>query len=171
MRALADALSWSRVASAPLVVVAVLHSRPAIALAWTAWAVVSDVLDGVVARRGRTGGSPGVLLDAGADMIFLTAAFGALTMVGAVPPLLLVLMVASFLPFASAAARGPRRGTGSAYDPLGKHLGTMLYLLLLLALGLQDGAIVAAGSVAAILLLGVSIVLRLARVTPRFVRR
>lgn len=167
MRALADALSWSRVALAPAVMVALLEGRPGLALGCTAWAIVSDVLDGAVARHGRGSHRGGALLDASADMGFLGAGLAALAWLGAVPPILLALMVASFLPFAA----GASRHRVVRYDALGKHLGTMLYALLALALVVQDSAIVAAGSYAAALVLASSIVLRIVRLPPAIAAR
>jgi phosphatidylglycerophosphate synthase len=162
MRALADALSWSRLALAPAVIVALLEGRPDVGLGCTAWAIASDVLDGAVARHGRGSHRGGALLDASADMGFLGAGLAALAWLGAVPPILLALMVASFLPFAA----GGIQHRVVRYDPLGKHLGTMLYALLALALVVQDSAVVAAGSYAAALVLASSIALRIVRLPP-----
>jgi phosphatidylglycerophosphate synthase len=164
VRALADALSWSRVALAPVVLVALSEGRVGIALGCTSWAIASDVLDGVAARRGRGPTRAGALLDAWADMAFLTAAFAALASLGAVPPLLLALMLASFLPF----TLGRSRGAPQSVDPLGKHLGTLLYLLLLVALTVQDSAIVSAGSYAIALVLAFSAGRPLVRVTRTY---
>lgn len=167
MRALADTLSWSRVALAPVVLLALSEGRVGIALGCSSWAIASDVLDGVAARRGRGGTRAGALLDAWADMAFLAAAFAALASLGAVPPLLLALMLASFLPFALGRSRGGPRPV----DPLGKHLGTLLYLLLLVALTVQDSAIVAAGSYAVALVLAFSAGRPFVRVTRAYLVR
>ncbi len=153
--------------AAPVVLVALLNGEPTLAMGCTGWAIASDVLDGVFARRTRGPSRAGALLDAWSDLAFLISAFGALVLLGVVPGVLLALMLAAFLPFAA----GAIGGRSPPYDPVGKHLGTMLYLLLLLALGVQDSALLGAGTVAAMLVLGAVVLQRLARFGSRAGRR
>ena len=124
MRVAAHALSVSRALLAVPLVVALHGGAAAAALAVLLLAIVSDVLDGVLARRSvRPGGRFGAYLDVGADAVFLLSGLTTLWALGRMPawlPIVAAAMLARFF------ATSPR-ATGPRYDPVGKHYGTLLY--------------------------------------------
>ena len=79
-----------------------------IAAALFALAVVTDVFDGIVARRRGQATPLGGLLDHSIDALYVTATLTALTLIGAVPVCLAPLVVASFAQYVwdSAALQG-----------------------------------------------------------------
>jgi cardiolipin synthase len=95
----ANGLTASRVVAAPLLALAILQDAHAVALLLFAAAVVTDLLDGRVARRLGEVSSLGGVLDHGADAAFVTAGIGALACTGLVPELLPWLIAAAFLQY------------------------------------------------------------------------
>lgn len=145
MRAAADALSLARALLALPLMWALASGRVTVALVVLALAVVSDVLDGRLARRAPPLGgadlvsaasSPtagvrrrrGAYLDVGADAVFLLAGLTALWALGHLPVWLPLVAMAMLLRFflTSPGSAGPR------YDPIGRQYGTMLYAVLAL---------------------------------------
>lgn len=95
----ANGLTASRVVAAPLLALAILREAHAVALLLFAAAVVTDLLDGRLARRRGEASNLGGLLDHGADAVFVTAGTGALACAGVVPGLLPWLIAAAFLQY------------------------------------------------------------------------
>ena len=124
MSVAAHALSVSRALLAVPLVGALECGAAAAALAILLLAIVSDVLDGVLARRSvRPDGRFGAYLDVGADAVFLLSGLTTLWALGRMPawlPIVAAAMLARFF------ATSPR-ATGPRYDPVGKHYGTLLY--------------------------------------------
>ncbi len=90
-------------------------------------AVVSDLLDGPLARRRGAPAPSGALLDHGADAVFVTAGLGAFAWHGAPSPLLPALVALAFAQYAwdSGAHRGaPLRG-----HAIGRINGIAYYVL------------------------------------------
>ncbi len=89
-------------------------------------AMVSDLLDGFLARRWQVASRRGTFVDALADFLFLFSGFLALAWMGVVPWWFLLLLLLSFAHF----IEGLWRET--PYDPIGKYIGAYLYGFLLL---------------------------------------
>jgi phosphatidylglycerophosphate synthase len=159
LRHLADALTASRVLLAPVLAVALLRGVPVLAAIVVAWAIASDALDGPLARRAGAGREHGALFDAAADLVFLLGGYVALAWMGAVAWTLPALMGLAFVPFAWPAVRG----RPPVYDPVGRHLGTMLYAVLAVILMLQDAALASAAALAASLVLAYALAARARR--------
>ena len=96
----ANALTFLRLAAAPLVALAILQGATLPAAALFALAVATDLLDGRVARRFGESSPLGGLLDHATDATFVTAGLGALAFRGEVPGLLPVLVALSFVQYA-----------------------------------------------------------------------
>lgn len=96
----ANALSLSRLALAPLCVLAILnHTWPA-ALLFFAAAVATDFADGPVARRRGEVTALGGFLDHASDAVFVSSSLAALAWEGVVPVLLPVCVALAFLQYA-----------------------------------------------------------------------
>ena len=126
-----DALSAVRAVLALPLVWAVGVGDQRVALVVFGLAAVSDVLDGHLARRlgaaaaPDRGGRRGALLDVGADAVFLLSGLATAWAFAGLPvwvPLVAAAMLARFL--ATSPAGAP------LYDPVGRHYGTLLYLVL-----------------------------------------
>src|ERR1039458_10395044 len=81
----ANLLTLLRIVLVPFVILAILDGRHTLALALFAGAALTDILDGVVARRFRLTTPAGAWLDPVADKCLLSGAFLALACAGAVP--------------------------------------------------------------------------------------
>jgi phosphatidylglycerophosphate synthase len=95
----ANGLTASRLVAAPLLVLAILRDAHGVALAVFAAAVLTDFLDGPVARRTGEASSLGGVLDHATDAVFVIAGTGALGCTGEVPQILPWLIGAAFLQY------------------------------------------------------------------------
>ena len=86
-------------------------------------ACATDLLDGKLARLLKVTSHKGAVLDAFADFLLVAAGFSYYIALGFVSELLLVVMTASFLQYILTAKKQVR-------DSFGKHVGTVLYVLL-----------------------------------------
>jgi phosphatidylglycerophosphate synthase len=123
----ANALTFLRLAAAPALVVAIRADAAGVATAVFAFAVASDVADGIVARRFGEESGLGRLIDHAADAVFVTAGAATLAHARVLPALLPTLIAAAFLQYALdakiAKASGPRPST------LGRWNGIAYYVI------------------------------------------
>jgi phosphatidylglycerophosphate synthase len=124
----ANGLTTSRLVAAPLLAWAILREGHGIALLIFAAAVLTDLLDGKVARRLGQASSLGGVLDHATDAAFVTAGAGALGFRGEVPQVLPWLIAAAFLQYvvdSRVAAGGSLRSS-----VLGRWNGVAYFVLL-----------------------------------------
>lgn len=123
---LPDLLSSTRFFLAPVVGYALHHQMWGwAALGWLS-AVVSDLLDGSLARRfGCDNGVLGRLLDHGADACFVTTCLLVLALQGSITPLLAPLIALAFVFYLTDHLRGKSAGPSA----LGKTNGVAYYIL------------------------------------------
>jgi phosphatidylglycerophosphate synthase len=95
----ANGLTASRLVAAPLLALAILREAHGVALLIFVAAVLTDLLDGRVARRFGEASSFGGVLDHATDAAFVTAGTGALGCAGEVPQILPWLIAAAFLQY------------------------------------------------------------------------
>ncbi len=88
-----NALTLFRIFLLPVFLIAVIYNRVGIALILFLLAAVTDLLDGLLARRLRQETKLGLYLDPVADKLLMTVAFVALTVKGWLPAWLAVLVV------------------------------------------------------------------------------
>jgi len=93
LRHLPNFLTALRLFAAPLTAYFIWNDRDIAALCVFAFAGLSDVLDGYLARRFSPGSRFGVYLDPAADKVLMLASFVTLTMIGAVPFWLTALVI------------------------------------------------------------------------------
>ncbi|KAI0399040.1 hypothetical protein F4802DRAFT_611190 [Xylaria palmicola] len=86
-------LTFSRLAAAPFIGYAILHDAHALALGLFAYAGVSDLLDGWIARRWKLQTVVGSVVDPMADKILMTILTVCLAMKGALPAWLAVIIL------------------------------------------------------------------------------
>jgi len=122
--AIPSLLTAVRLLVLPLVIVFTLRDATAAALSLYAVILLSDLADGRVARRFDTATRYGAYFDVLADMVVLLSLLGLFSVCGLLPiwlPAAPAIVAAAFL--LSSRCSTPR------YDPIGKHYGTVLYLL------------------------------------------
>ena len=129
MLKIADALSLSRVLVAPLLVWAVLQHAMAIAVALFVWAVMSDILDGIITRRSTQRSSQGALIDHGSGAVIVTTCCALWAWLGILPTLLCVFIPISFIHYALD-ARQPLR-SGPRPSQLGRFNGIAYFVMAL----------------------------------------
>jgi len=95
----ANGLTASRLVAAPLLALAILREAHGVALVVFIAAVLTDLLDGWVARRLGEVSSLGSVLDHATDAFFVIAGIGALGCTGEAPQILPWLIAAAFLQY------------------------------------------------------------------------
>lgn len=133
VRALPQLLTAIRLSFA-LPLAAALHGGDLpLAAALLSLAIITDLLDGWLARRLDACSTFGGYFDAIADFVLVTAAFGALTARGVYPPWMLLIIGLMFAQFIlTSASKQP------VHDPIGKYYGAALYSALLALALLPD---------------------------------
>ena len=97
---LSNGLTSMRLFAAPIFYWAIVNQRWGLACALFWLAVVSDVIDGRIARARNETSAFGGILDHGSDATFVAMGNLALVRIGAAPDLLPILIVAAFLQYA-----------------------------------------------------------------------
>lgn len=92
-------------------------------------AQATDLLDGYVARKLKVTSKAGAYFDAATDFVFITGIFGAFTYSGYYPTWIITLIAASFAQFIVSSLYSKK-----LYDPLGKYIGSVLYIAIGLTL-------------------------------------
>jgi len=144
-----------RLVGVPVVLVLLIREARTPALAVYAAMVLTDVLDGWVARR--VGGETrfGAYFDALTDMVVLLSLLGFLAWSGILPawtPLLPAITASAFLVSS--------RRTGPRYDPIGKHYGAVLYVVTGVLLVIPKAAAMLGASILILVLTAASLVSR-----------
>ncbi len=101
---LPNTISAARVVLAPVLAVAVFAGRPGIALVIFAVVVLSDMLDGPLARRRGTPTPFGTLIDHGADACFVTIGTAVYAALGVLPWMLPVAIAIAFTQYVADAS-------------------------------------------------------------------
>jgi phosphatidylglycerophosphate synthase len=99
-------------------------------------AIVTDLLDGYLARRMKVASSCGAYWDVTADFLFVLAAFAAFVRHGFYPFWILLLMGAMFVQFLLTSRQGR-----PVYDPVGKYYGTFLFISIGITLVFPSGIV------------------------------
>jgi phosphatidylglycerophosphate synthase len=119
---LPNALSTSRIVAAPALWVLLLESNAATPILYFG-ACLTDVLDGKIARGLNSTSPYGSLLDAFADFVLIFTGFCFYALNGVVHPLLLVVVVVSFVYYIVTA-------NYVIHSVGGRHTGAVLFVLL-----------------------------------------
>ena len=136
MQILPNVLSVLRLMMAPMVFLSIQRGRFNSAILLVVLAVITDLMDGLIARRQACTSRLGSYLDVMADFSFLFLATLALVFRQVYSPWLLAIMLVMFLQF----VLRPKAGQ-LLYDPVGKYYGALLYGVILLTLIAPDLAL------------------------------
>jgi phosphatidylglycerophosphate synthase len=90
---------------------------------------VTDLIDGYAARKLHLASKTGAYFDVVTDFIFIAGIFAAFTISGYYPVWIMALIAASFAQFIVSSVY-----TKKLYDPLGKYIGSVLYIAIGLTL-------------------------------------
>lgn len=155
LRHVPNILTALRLCAAPLTAFFILHGRDGAALGVFAFAGLSDALDGYLARRLASASQFGVFLDPAADKLLMLASFVTLTMAGALPLWLTVIVIARDLAIVGGVGLAWLLALPLNVEPLniGKistvvQVGFIGLVLLLRMLGLDQPQVVLAGAIA-----------------------
>lgn len=155
LRHLPNLLTALRVCAAPMTAVLILRAHYATALSVFAFAGLSDVLDGYLARRLSYATRFGVYLDPAADKLLMLASFVTLTMIHAIPFWLTALIIGRDLAIVMGVGSARLLSLPLHVEPLniGKastviQVGFVGLVLLRLALGSDQPNLVLAGVIA-----------------------
>lgn len=122
-------ISALRLVALPLFLYFFFNTNTTAAMLVFASAILTDLFDGYIARKLGAACKFGAYFDAATDFIFVLGIFGAFTISSYYPQWLLVLIAASFAQFLASSLY-----TKTLYDPLGKYIGSVLYIAITLSL-------------------------------------
>jgi len=123
------AISSLRIAALPLFLFLFSSSNIAACLALIVFCSATDFFDGYFARKLSATSKFGAYYDAATDFVLMFGAFAIFTLNGYYPFWLLVLIAASFFQFLLTS-----RMTKKFYDPVGRYIGSALYIGIALTL-------------------------------------
>ncbi len=134
-KAIPNCLSTLRIGLIPFLVWAIQLDTRAVAIVLIIIAMISDALDGYLARKWKVASQRGLFVDAVADFLFLFSGFMTLYWRESLPWWFLLLLLLSFAHFIEGVWRK------QPYDPVGKYLGAYLYVFLLLEFLIAEKAV------------------------------
>ena len=154
LRQVPNILSALRLVAAPITAIMILEHADVVALCVFAFAGLSDALDGFLAKRFALTSRFGAWLDPAADKFLMLASFVTLTVIGAVPVWLTVLVIGRDAAIVLGVALAHALNASLQIRPLivGKastvaQVGYVAFVLLLLAADLSEPRIAFAGAV------------------------
>ncbi|HSQ49167.1 MAG TPA: CDP-alcohol phosphatidyltransferase family protein [Candidatus Deferrimicrobiaceae bacterium] len=116
-------------AALPLFIYFFSYGNIAVAMLFFTVAAVTDLFDGYFARKLGAASKFGAYFDAAVDFILVSGIFASFTINSYYPAWVLVLIAASFTQFLVSSLY-----TKKLYDPLGKYIGSILYIAIALTL-------------------------------------
>jgi len=122
-------ISAIRLTALPLFIYFFFNSNTAVATLVFGVAAVTDLFDGYFARNLGATSKFGAYFDAAIDFIFVSGIFAAFAINSYYPVWMLVLIAISFAQFLFSSLY-----TKKLYDPIGKYIGSVLYIAIALTL-------------------------------------
>jgi phosphatidylglycerophosphate synthase len=132
MLTLPNALSLSRIALAPALVVAVANRAEIIVVGIFILVVISDFLDGYIARRRALASNLGALIDHSSDAIFVTVMTGQFAYLGLLPPALPLAISIAFVQYSLDSRESGRMELRAS--TLGRYNGIAYFVITALAI-------------------------------------
>jgi CDP-diacylglycerol--glycerol-3-phosphate 3-phosphatidyltransferase/cardiolipin synthase len=127
-------LSIIRIIIAPVFLISFINSNIFLATTFFVFALITDVLDGYIARIYSLKSPLGAYLDVVADFILIMVVFVAFALKEIYPFWVLIIFIAMFLQFILTS-----RKKIIIYDPVGKYYGSFLFSVILITLILDNG--------------------------------
>lgn len=124
-----SSISSLRLAALPLFLYYYSTANPVACILIFGLAQITDLIDGFVARKLGVASKTGAYFDAIVDFTFITGIFAAFTLSGYYPVWVMLLIVASFGQFIVLSCY-----TKKLYDPVGRYIGSVLYIAIGLTL-------------------------------------
>jgi phosphatidylglycerophosphate synthase len=122
-------ISALRLAALPLFLYSYSIGNPLACIVIFGFAQITDLVDGWVARKLKAQSRAGAYFDAVTDFTLITGIFAAFIISGYYPVWMMALIVASFAQFIVSSLYSKK-----LYDPLGKYIGSILYIAIGLTL-------------------------------------
>lgn len=122
-------ISALRLAALPLFLYFFFNGNKTLATLVFASAALTDLIDGYIARKLGAESKFGAYFDAAADFIFVAGIFAAFTISNYYPSWIIMLIAVSFTQFLFSSIYIKK-----LYDPLGKYIGSVLYIAITLTL-------------------------------------
>lgn len=122
-------VSIIRIILAPLFLITFLENNLILSICIYSFAVITDAIDGYLARILDSSTSLGAYIDITADLILIFTGFMAFTLNGIYPYWILILIIIMFLQFIITS-----RFKVPVYDPIGKYYGAFLFLVIFITL-------------------------------------
>jgi phosphatidylglycerophosphate synthase len=122
-------ISSLRLAALPLFLYSYSVGNPVACMVIFGLAQITDLVDGWVARKLNASSKVGAYFDAVTDFVLITGIFAAFTFSGYYPVWIMALIAASFTQFIISSLYSKK-----LYDPLGKYIGSVLYIAIGLTL-------------------------------------
>ena len=122
-------ISSLRLAALPLFLYSYSVGNPLACIVIFGLAQVTDLFDGYMGRKLKTVSKAGAYFDAVTDFVFITGIFAAFTISGYYPVWIMLLIAASFGQFIVSSLYSKK-----LYDPIGKYIGSVLYIAIGLTL-------------------------------------
>ena len=122
-------ISSLRLAALPLFLYFYSAGNPLACIVVFGLSQLTDLIDGYVARKLKVSSKAGAYFDAVTDFVFITGIFAAFTYSGYYPTWIIALIAASFAQFILSSLYSKK-----LYDPLGKYIGSVLYIAIGLTL-------------------------------------
>jgi phosphatidylglycerophosphate synthase len=148
-------ISTLRLAALPIFLYFSSTGATALCLLVVALAAGTDLLDGYVARKLKVASKIGAYFDAATDFTLITGIFATFTLSNYYSAWMLLFIAASFTQFILSSFY-----TKKLYDPLGKYLGSALYLAIAVTLAFPLQAVLVAVEVGFIAFASTSFVTR-----------
>ena len=126
-------ISFIRILLAPIFFYTFLNDLYIISIILILLAIITDVLDGYIARKMSLTSDMGAYLDVTADFILIIIFFSAYIIRGWYNPLILLLIITMFILFI-----GTSNIKKPVYDPVGKYLGAYLMVMIFISLLFQE---------------------------------
>ncbi len=124
-----QSISTIRLATLPLILYFFITGAQVWCLLVFGIAIVTDLIDGYIARKLNAATKWGAYFDATIDFTFIIGIFIAFIIKGYYPAWIMLLIVLSFGQFIISS-----RYSKKIYDPLGKYIGSVLYIAIALTL-------------------------------------
>lgn len=122
-------VSIIRIILAPLFLITFLENNLSLSIFIYSFAVITDAIDGYLARILDSSTSLGAYIDIIADLILILTGFVAFILNGIYPYWVLILIIIMFLQFIITS-----RFKVPVYDPIGKYYGAFLFLVIFITL-------------------------------------